>query len=378
MPTPNASALLNRLLARGKLRQLQVLLHLAELGSVQRTASVVGLTQSGVSQTLAALEGLLDVPLFIRHARGVLPTPACLELLPTVRQLMLGVAQGAESLAAAQQQGRQTLRLLASGSGTQGLLLPALSRFVRLHPDIRIELSEAEGDDLLLAVARQETDLVVCRHPAAVPAGWAFTALVPDRFAVVCAPRDPLLHRPALRWAELQSRRWLLSSVSTKARARFEQMCSAWPQPANCFPVVTRIISVSSSLIREHGLLGFVPHSFVGPHVERGELGVLDVREDLALEPIGVLRPLLGARDSAERFAAFLDSETRRGEGPPASFGSVNADARPGGPQATVQRAVQADALADPSASVTTVRARKASMPGSSDSTGSKRSSKPG
>ena len=102
MSAPSAHALLNRLLARGKLRQLQVLLQLAELGSVQRTAPVVGMTQSGVSQTLASLEALLDIPLFIRHARGVLPTPACLELLPTVRQLMLGVAQGAESLAAAQ------------------------------------------------------------------------------------------------------------------------------------------------------------------------------------------------------------------------------------------------------------------------------------
>jgi len=315
MSAPSAHALLNRLLARGKLRQLQVLLQLAELGSVQRTAPVVGMTQSGVSQTLASLEALLDIPLFIRHARGVLPTPACLELLPTVRQLMLGVAQGAESLAAAQLQGRQTLRLLASGSGTQGLLLPALSRFVQAHPDVRIELSDAEGDDLLLAVARQETDLVVCRHPAAVPAGWEFTDLVADRFAVICAPGDPLLRSSGLRWADLRARRWVLSSVSTKARARFEQLCSDWSRPADCFPVVTRILSVSSSLIREHGLLGFVPHSFVRPQLERGELGMLDVQEDLALEPIGVLRPVPGARDSAERFAEFLSKHVLQQRG---------------------------------------------------------------
>ena len=41
MSLPNAASLLNRLLARGKLRQLQVLLQLAELGSVQRTAAVL-------------------------------------------------------------------------------------------------------------------------------------------------------------------------------------------------------------------------------------------------------------------------------------------------------------------------------------------------
>ena len=37
-----ASNVLNRLLARGKFRHVQILLHLAELGSIQRTASAVG------------------------------------------------------------------------------------------------------------------------------------------------------------------------------------------------------------------------------------------------------------------------------------------------------------------------------------------------
>ena len=39
-----ASVLLSRLLARGKFRHLQVLLRLAELGSVQRTADAIGVT----------------------------------------------------------------------------------------------------------------------------------------------------------------------------------------------------------------------------------------------------------------------------------------------------------------------------------------------
>ena len=69
-----ATVLLNRLLARGKFRHIQVLLRLAELGSVQRTADAIGLTQSSVTQTLAYLESLLEVRLFERHARGVTPT----------------------------------------------------------------------------------------------------------------------------------------------------------------------------------------------------------------------------------------------------------------------------------------------------------------
>ena len=82
----HARVLLNRLLAKARFRHLQVLVKLAEVGSVRRTAEAIGMTQPGVTQLLADLEALLDVPLFHRHARGVLPTAACLDLLPLARQ----------------------------------------------------------------------------------------------------------------------------------------------------------------------------------------------------------------------------------------------------------------------------------------------------
>ena len=106
---------------------------------------------------------------------------------------------------------------------------PRMSAFVRTHPDIRIELQEAEGEDLLLAIAREQTDLVVCRQPPVVPAGWGFVPLVSDRFAVVASPGDPLLGKRRLSWDRLQARQWLLSSVHTQARQRFEALCSNWP-----------------------------------------------------------------------------------------------------------------------------------------------------
>lgn len=305
MNQPSATSLLNRLLARGKLRHFQVLLQLAELGSVQGTAQAIGMTQSAVTQNLAYLERLLETPLFIRHSRGVLPTPAAQALMPTVRQWMQGISQGADALAAARREGRQTLRLLCSSSALSALLLPRMSAFVRTHPDIRIELQEAEGEDLLLAIAREQTDLVVCRQPPVVPAGWGFVPLVSDRFAVVASPGDPLLGKRRLSWDRLQARQWLLSSVHTQARQRFEALCSNWPQPPDLFAVVTRSLPLAAALIREHGLLGFMPHSFLQPLLAHEHLVALDVRADLAMAPIGLLQPLNLQRESAARFAAF-------------------------------------------------------------------------
>lgn len=306
MSKVTATSLLNRLLGRGKLRHLQVLLHLAELGSLQRTAQTIGMTQSAVTQTLAYVEKLLETQLFVRHARGVLPTAAGRALVPVLRQLLLGVEQGAEVLAAAQHQGRQTLRVVASASAIHGLLVPSMGDFVILHPDIRVELSEAEGGDLLLAAAREEADLLVCRQPRVAPAAWEFVELLVDQFAVVTAPGDPLLQRAGLQWRDLQSRRWLLSSIHTQARTRFEALCDAWDQPPDYFPVVTRVLPLAVRLIRTHGLLGFMPHSFLRPFLQDGVLNQLPVRADLSMAPIGLLKPAMGLTVSAEKFIDYL------------------------------------------------------------------------
>ena len=83
----------------------------------------------------------------------------------------------------------KTSRLVA----IHGVLVDALPAFAQAQPAIRVQLAEAEGEDQLLAIARAEVDLVVCRRPGAMPQGWEFHALREDRFAVVCRADHPLL-----------------------------------------------------------------------------------------------------------------------------------------------------------------------------------------
>ena len=71
----NASVLRNRLIARARIRHLEVLVRVAELGSVKHAAEVIGLTQPAVTHVLSDLEALLECALFLRHARGMRPTP---------------------------------------------------------------------------------------------------------------------------------------------------------------------------------------------------------------------------------------------------------------------------------------------------------------
>ncbi len=62
-------------------RDLELVLALAETGTTVRAASRIHLTQSAVSRGLLAVEDKLGVPLFTRAAKGLTPTPAGAELI---------------------------------------------------------------------------------------------------------------------------------------------------------------------------------------------------------------------------------------------------------------------------------------------------------
>lgn len=302
----SATAFLNRLLARGKFRHVQVILALAELGSVQRTADAIGMTQSSVSQTLAYLEELLEVRLFERHARGVRPTPACAELLPVARQLMMGVADGAEIVSARHQHGQGVIRMVASGAAMNGLLLDALPEFSDQYPGIQIRLAEAEGQDQLLAIARGEVDLVVCRRPPVLPEGWEFHPLREDRYVILCRAGHPLARARSLEWLDIAKATWLVLPAGVAARQRFDELARNFPQAPRTYPVVTRSLNMLWRLLRHRPLLALIPLNLARPLLDEGELVELHIGDALQIEPIGILQPKEGMGEAATCLEEFL------------------------------------------------------------------------
>lgn len=301
-----ASVLLNRLLARARFRHVQVLVQLGELGSVRRTAEAVGMTQPGVTQVLADLERMLEVPLFHRHARGVRPTPACADVLPLARQMLLGLAASAEAVAARHGAGEGVVRLMATTAAVNGLLVRALPDFNRAVPAIQVQMKEAEIDDQMLAISRGEVDMVSCRQPAVLPEGWDFRALVPDRFVVACSADHPLVRRRQLDWDDVAGETWLPSPAGAAARKRFDAIMEPFAGELRICQVITRIPALTWALLRRQPLLTIVPYSVVAHLVDSGELAVLKMREAMPFEPIGLMLPQQDVGAATTRLADFL------------------------------------------------------------------------
>jgi len=300
-----ASTLLNRLLIRGKFRHVQVLLKIAELGSVQRTAQAIGLTQSAVTQALAYVERLLEVQLFTRHARGVRPTATCLALLPVAHQVMQGIMDSAEVVASRHRHGQGTVRFAAS-AGALNMLTNALLQFSERLPSIEVHIREAEGEDQLLAIARQEVELVACRRPSVVPEGWQFRPLLEDEVVIVCSAEHPLARSRRFDEAAMAAQLWVMVPSGTAARERFDEFASALPAMPRTHSLITRNGTLLVRVLQQRGALTMLPMSFVRDFIQQGELALVKMRDAQPLLPMGLLHQEAGMSEATTKLFDFL------------------------------------------------------------------------
>lgn len=304
----SALVLLNRLLAKARFRHLQVLLRLAELGSVRHTAVSIGMTQPAVTQLLADLESLLEVQLFHRHARGVMPTAVCRDLLPLAQQSLSGLSAMAEAVVERAQTGQGVVRILASTAAINGLLVRALPALSQQFPGIQLHVQEAEAHAQFQAMARQEVDLGLCRQSPVIPQGWTFVPLMDDEFLVVCAPGHPLSRKRAVSWRDLAKATWLITPVDSAARHKLDELCQSLGVSVRQSQVITRVTSMTWAMLQRQELLTLVPSSVFRQLRDAGQVVALRLPERLSFQPLGMVLPLRDVSAATRTVANFLAS----------------------------------------------------------------------
>jgi len=314
--TVTASVLLNRLLAGARLKHLQVLVKVAELGSFKKTADAIGMTQPAITHIVSDLEALLEVELFQRHARGVSPSLFCEELVPMARQVINSLGMGMEAVVARMERGSATVRLGATTAAIAGLLAKAVPAFMERHPQISLDVAERRPQELDWMVQRGQLDMVLYRRPEVLPAGWGFMPLMRDRLVVVCGKDHPLTKRRRIRFRQLSHETWLPAPVSTLGRRVLDSLMLTWDFTPRYAQVATIALPLTWALLAKTRLLTLIPFSVLSPYIEAGQLAVLSVDELMPIEPLGVLAPIEPPGPAARAVFTFL-SELQRGDADP-------------------------------------------------------------
>jgi len=306
MVTPSSSVLYARLVAKGRLRHLQLLVSVADSGSVRRAAEQIGMSQPAATQALADIESLLGTPLFERHVRGMRLTAAGSAVAPMARNTLSALRASADTVHALQAGAGGVLRLGAITAGVAGLLCRMLPSFAARHPTLHIEVLEAPGDQLLADVMSGRVDMALCRRPHELPAPCSFEQFAPDVPWIVAGRRHPLVRKTQPTLADLRAARWMLPVQGIGIRSVFDALFDAPDAPKpELHPVSSTSLPLVLELLRSDSVLTLVPRSVIGPFVQWGLVARVAYEFGGELEGIGAL---LGADSDRPAVAACLEA----------------------------------------------------------------------
>ncbi|GLK55734.1 DNA-binding transcriptional LysR family regulator [Methylopila capsulata] len=130
----------------------------ADAGSFTRAGEVMGLSQSAVSRQVSALEHELKVPLFHRHARGLILTEQGEMLFRTTQDVFSKLEAARSILTDSRERPNGVLRVTTTlGLGT-GWLSSKLGEFMELYPDIQLHLILTDDE---LDLSMREADVAI-------------------------------------------------------------------------------------------------------------------------------------------------------------------------------------------------------------------------
>ncbi|GAA1524456.1 LysR family transcriptional regulator [Streptomyces albidochromogenes] len=194
-------------------RRLRILRAVADHRTVTAAAAALYLTPSAVSQQLAALEQETGHTLLTRSGRGVRLTAAGDILLAHANAVLAQLERAEAELEAYAGGAAGEVRVVAFATGIAEVLAPAISRLADGHPEIRVRVRDAEGDESLPLVLDGEADVALAVEYRGAPREddrrLARVPLYAEPFDAVLHASHPLGQGPAVSLAELADSDWI-------------------------------------------------------------------------------------------------------------------------------------------------------------------------
>lgn len=202
------------------LRRLRLLRDLRERGTVSATAAALGYSTSTVSQQLGVLEREVGAELLERSGRNVRLTAVGLALAARADRL-LEESEAAEAEIAELAAGRLTgvVRVAAFQSAVLRIVAPAVGALARTHPDIVVEVTEAEVEQAAPALRLQHLDVVIGDEyddqPRPIHPGLQVEPLLRERINLVLPAGHPAAEREKVSLGDLSEMPWAACQPGT-------------------------------------------------------------------------------------------------------------------------------------------------------------------
>ncbi len=190
---------------------LEAFLAVAELGSFQRAAEQLNLSQSALSRRIQKLEEALGVTLIERTTRSMKLTLAARGFRARARTMLDEASEALRALgdeAGGGPQRQALVTVAAIPTATHNILPSVIKDFAAAGQRARIRVLDLFANDVAEAVAQGEADFGISFIGAQEP-DLTFQTLMDDPFVLVMTRDDPLSVQDVVSWAELDEERFI-------------------------------------------------------------------------------------------------------------------------------------------------------------------------
>lgn len=274
-----------------RFRHLRIISILAQTRNMHRAAEVLNVTQPAATKMLQDVEAIMNVRIFDRQPRAMIPTDLGRFVVDFANQTLAELGHFEQSLQNLKNGGYGVLRIGAIMATAPDILPLAIAELKRRRPLMLIEVSTVTSDHLLVALEKGELDFVIGRpteqrHRAIFdvePIGneelWAFAA-----------QDHPLADSAALDLAVMRGFPWVVQQKTSPMRQIIEHMFRQAALAPLDNIIETTSIFATLHLVRRAGMISILPRSIVDDEISRGGLKRLPLEVVNTLEPYGIIR----------------------------------------------------------------------------------------
>jgi DNA-binding transcriptional LysR family regulator len=286
------NANIDYLVRRLRLRHLELLVALADAGTMRAAASRLHLSQPALSKMLGEVEAGFGARLFERSPQGLAANALGAAAVYRARVIFGELARGQEEVDALRTGASGVLRL---GTLSVTASVPRAIAQLRLqHRGARVHVQEGRVRDMIQRLLDGELDCVF----GAVTPELLTSELLPllrpevllaDELCVLCAQGHPRARKRRLSWADLQTSDWVAPPKDTLVRqALMTAFLNGGLEPPLPSIEVLSSVTIGSVLRLDASLVGAVRAEHSQDELARGGLRRLAVGPAIALPSLGL------------------------------------------------------------------------------------------
>ena len=296
---------------RLRLRDLHILFAAVEHGSMSAAGAHLNMSQSAVSQAIAALEDALKVRLLDRTPHGVEPTIYADAIMHRGKIVFDELRSGIKDIEFLADPAGGEVRIACSDTLAGGILAPVVETFAQKYPQVVFEVLQSNafigGEFAELRARKVDLALAILRQPLedSLREDLNVMHLFDEEWCLAASPRSRWTRLRKLSFADLVDASWITPySGATSEKALFEAFRAHGLPPPR---VVVKTVSgqLRNFLSLRGPFVALVPASFLKINAATVGLKMLPLR--LPMPTLPVVMITLRNRTLSRTVELFLD-----------------------------------------------------------------------